>query len=310
MSADNDTNPSPWTSLLDALTENPGRYPKKQIQDAFDGIDVFSSEFIPVLDSVQDPSKASAPLATAVLAGIVVCAHARRNDVSENLVSFLRREPDGEDSVLGDATTEILSTVLERIVDDAAAELGPLLSDPHACQWVRSAALLVVSARHRSGRIDAETARRVLAATPVSDKDEHLADRVGCFANFLGMDDLAADCADKVRAAYAGQHGKYSGTFLHDMYSPERAENEIRSWSEILDNSELMEREFHLDDHLELHEMEGWNWDKPPVPTNVLANVPVRAAPARSAKTGRNDPCPCGSGAKYKKCCLDRKTGE
>jgi uncharacterized protein YecA (UPF0149 family) len=22
-------------------------------------------------------------------------------------------------------------------------------------------------------------------------------------------------------------------------------------------------------------------------------------------KTGRNDPCPCGSGKKYKKCCLD-----
>ena len=25
---------------------------------------------------------------------------------------------------------------------------------------------------------------------------------------------------------------------------------------------------------------------------------------ARSAKVGRNDPCPCGSGKKYKKCCL------
>ena len=25
-------------------------------------------------------------------------------------------------------------------------------------------------------------------------------------------------------------------------------------------------------------------------------------------KTGRNDPCPCGSGKKYKKCCIDKKT--
>ncbi len=25
--------------------------------------------------------------------------------------------------------------------------------------------------------------------------------------------------------------------------------------------------------------------------------------PRRTAKTGRNDPCPCGSGKKYKKCC-------
>jgi hypothetical protein len=27
-------------------------------------------------------------------------------------------------------------------------------------------------------------------------------------------------------------------------------------------------------------------------------------------KTGRNDPCPCGSGKKYKKCCLDKKPRE
>jgi uncharacterized protein YecA (UPF0149 family) len=29
----------------------------------------------------------------------------------------------------------------------------------------------------------------------------------------------------------------------------------------------------------------------------------ARASP-RSEKVGRNDPCPCGSGKKYKKCCL------
>jgi hypothetical protein len=35
--------------------------------------------------------------------------------------------------------------------------------------------------------------------------------------------------------------------------------------------------------------------------TGVQQNT--RASP-RSAKVGRNDPCPCGSGKKYKKCCL------
>lgn len=28
-------------------------------------------------------------------------------------------------------------------------------------------------------------------------------------------------------------------------------------------------------------------------------------APVRQPRTGRNDPCPCGSGRKYKKCCLN-----
>src|SRR5216683_2320001 len=28
--------------------------------------------------------------------------------------------------------------------------------------------------------------------------------------------------------------------------------------------------------------------------------------PAQATHTGRNNPCPCGSGKKYKKCCLDK----
>ncbi len=27
-------------------------------------------------------------------------------------------------------------------------------------------------------------------------------------------------------------------------------------------------------------------------------------------KTGRNDPCPCGSGKKFKQCCLNKTTGK
>jgi uncharacterized protein len=33
--------------------------------------------------------------------------------------------------------------------------------------------------------------------------------------------------------------------------------------------------------------------------------TPRSGAPLRT-KTGRNDPCPCGSGRKYKKCCLGK----
>ncbi|MFZ1101316.1 MAG: SEC-C metal-binding domain-containing protein [Hyphomicrobiaceae bacterium] len=34
----------------------------------------------------------------------------------------------------------------------------------------------------------------------------------------------------------------------------------------------------------------------------AAAAISVRQAP----KVGRNDPCPCGSGKKYKKCCIDQ----
>src|SRR5438034_5220452 len=49
----------------------------------------------------------------------------------------------------------------------------------------------------------------------------------------------------------------------------------------------------------------------------IAYNIAVRAwsrrnsqkragQPSQKSHTGRNDPCPCGSGRKYKKCCLDK----
>jgi SEC-C motif-containing protein len=34
----------------------------------------------------------------------------------------------------------------------------------------------------------------------------------------------------------------------------------------------------------------------------------IKPPPVRSEKIGRNEPCPCGSGKKYKKCCNGKKT--
>lgn len=38
-------------------------------------------------------------------------------------------------------------------------------------------------------------------------------------------------------------------------------------------------------------------------PIEVVKPVPF----VRLDKTGRNEPCPCGSGKKFKKCCLEAK---
>jgi preprotein translocase subunit SecA len=42
---------------------------------------------------------------------------------------------------------------------------------------------------------------------------------------------------------------------------------------------------------------------RPPAPGGGMPLPQPVAAPAPRAAVGRNDPCPCGSGKKYKKCC-------
>jgi len=59
-------------------------------------------------------------------------------------------------------------------------------------------------------------------------------------------------------------------------------------------------------------------WKPPPPRYEIIPEKPARkrkppapievAQPVRARQTvGRNDPCPCGSGKKYKKCCMDKK---
>ena len=43
---------------------------------------------------------------------------------------------------------------------------------------------------------------------------------------------------------------------------------------------------------------------KTPMPINE-AMLALQARPNRKRKVGRNDPCACGSGLKFKKCCLN-----
>lgn len=53
------------------------------------------------------------------------------------------------------------------------------------------------------------------------------------------------------------------------------------------------------------HPKEKARIPEPPSKTGTPQPSPVPPVPVPSEpKVGRNDPCPCGSGKKYKKCCL------
>lgn len=52
----------------------------------------------------------------------------------------------------------------------------------------------------------------------------------------------------------------------------------------------------------------GEDWEAAVTPSVIRIHAHFHpAAPAKTAKVGRNDPCPCGSGKKYKKCCGEGK---
>ena len=63
-----------------------------------------------------------------------------------------------------------------------------------------------------------------------------------------------------------------------------------------------------LDERLTLHGIEpvfATSRESEPLESfddEPVTDMPIEVPPA-NGKVGRNDPCPCGSGKKYKKCC-------
>jgi yecA family protein len=74
------------------------------------------------------------------------------------------------------------------------------------------------------------------------------------------------------------------------FYDPENILRRQIRWAE--------EDELPMDDDSLFEDSDDLSFlDEPPPPTTYVREIP---------KVGRNDPCPCGSGKKYKKCCLKK----
>ena len=83
------------------------------------------------------------------------------------------------------------------------------------------------------------------------------------------------------------------GPFIDTMYSPNDlvAEEFLSVFMHMIQNDKQYVK--RIETHYQMHKDEIDNEEKP---------QPYRLS---SEKTGRNDPCLCGSGKKYKKCCLN-----
>jgi preprotein translocase subunit SecA len=69
----------------------------------------------------------------------------------------------------------------------------------------------------------------------------------------------------------------------------------------MLDNANMSHSE--LNAFLHAQETMEQNQMQHPMPPEAMGEAPKQRPVTAEAKVGRNDPCPCGSGKKYKKCC-------
>ncbi|MCL4190764.1 MAG: SEC-C domain-containing protein [Thermoguttaceae bacterium] len=96
----------------------------------------------------------------------------------------------------------------------------------------------------------------------------------------------------------------YDGPINHRLRDDFVEDEEgFEGFDDDLDDDEWDDEDFE-DEDFEGWDVEGWVADL----EEIKEQFNTWTGPARSRKTaGRNDPCPCGSGKKYKKCCLKKQ---
>ncbi len=227
--------------------------------------------------------------AETVFFALHLLAEKRETEAFAPLVS-LCLEGEALYEMIGDATTETLPQILISLYDGDLVRLKGLIEAPEADPWARVAALETYSWLAASGETPIDEARSYFAQC-FETLQPRFADPVwfgwqSCIA-LLGFSELEPQVVRAFRQGFVDKEVLAFEDFQADLIA-NRASADRRA---LMEERGLKP----IDDALEAlsafdEEEEEGEAEKP-------AANPNRAI-------GRNDPCPCGSGKKYKKCCL------
>ena len=228
----------------------------------------------------------------------------RETSAYRPLARVLRLPPDHLRIILDGAITETTHRVMINVFDGDPAPLQEIIRDRHADEFVRSRMIHAMAMLALRGDIP-----RASAAQFLGDCFDELQPRECCFVWSGWQDAIAwlglAELRPIVQQAFERGSIHPSWLSLADF------ENDLQHTLNHPDAKPL-----HPDGELTpfgdtVTELSSWHCFEPKPAAGASGRSPsFPFVPARNPlrKVGRNDPCPCGSGKKFKKCCLGLDT--
>jgi len=223
----------------------------------------------------------------------------------------------GLEAFFGDAITEDLPSILAELAADSLETIESLIANDSLDEFVRGAAADTYLLLVRDGRLRREEAverLRVHLQRAIDEDDTELARHLVCSLIAYAPHEAAED----IQEAY--RHGMLD-EWYSDLSELEEALAEDEAWFQreleacrptgIADTVERLKSwaAFDWDNVVggELYDdvlfppsPEVSDHDPDPVPETSWESTTIRNSTQR---VGRNDPCPCGSGKKFKRCC-------
>jgi hypothetical protein len=284
--------------LLDQLGSGEG-LPTEAIRAATADRTVVAPQLLEAIDGCESPREAEEK-------GIFIAFHLlgqwREQSAYRTLARFLRRPNAG--FILGSGTTETCHRVMASVFDGDPRPIYDIIRDAGADEFVRMRifdSLVILVFR---GELDRTAVADFLRS---AFDDLQSQERSAVWDGWQGAIALLAlsELAPLVREAFHRGLIDETMTTLEDFEDGLKracAGHPLRSWEH---------EEFEPFGDV-IDELSDWAGFKPKQPRDHSASDwrpnPWPAMPVRNPfrNVGRNDPCPCGSGKKFKKCCLGK----
>lgn len=239
---------------------------------------------------------------TILFRGLHILGGARHPDACATLLRMLALPEAELEYLLGDAITATLPRIVAGVFDGDAEGLLDAVADPDRDEYVRDSLLGAATWLAREGRIELGRLKRLLEAfdeTPLAEDGEIVWLAWTNAIALLGLSELAprversfdrrmpeevmtlADFREDLAAALQDDAQRFERAhlgYIEDAYAT------LETFAWVDDDSP--------EDDWDENETEAGGW----APQAPVLN-PFR-------RVGRNDPCPCGSGRKAKRCCL------
>jgi uncharacterized protein len=302
-----DQGPMTIDDVLRAFGSYEHQLPRDAMQWSLDNWAVAAPRFLQLLTQYADGSDRSKATQDALFLALHLLAEKRETAGFGDLCRILL-ETDLPDNLLGDGITSTLRQILVSTFDGDVAALHAAIEAAEADEFVRYSAILAMAYLARVGRIprtDAQDYLRGLFAT--------MQPQEGCYV-WVGWTECVAllgfaDLVPCVRQLFERHFVDPTIMRYHHF------EADLKR---TLDDPENMAS---FADHdlaplgSAIEQLSGWYSFSEQYAIDEARRLERELERARQAQeaagkrnpwrnVGRNDPCPCGSGKKFKKCCL------
>lgn len=290
-------------AILHDFTHNPpGVFPKKALTEAMQHPEEISPELIRILQKGADDIMrlANTPDDNGFLYSMFLLAQFEEEKGLQPLIDFFSSDSMTAIRLTGDVVTENLSKLFAGMARTDATPLKKLIEDPQGNGFVRAAAIEALLCLVAWGDAELETIEDYfleLLSDKLEKEPSHVWNYLADGASRLG----SSRCEAALQQAYAAN-------LASEFYIPwDEAQRRLhRAPTESL-------RDLQEDTGLApitsvIEEMQGWACFTPSAERITPIKIPKPIKPTRvETKIGRNDPCPCGSGRKFKKCCMQHQ---